>query len=115
LVKRYLDSKDCLEPVPAKELMQRAKKGLVTVLDVRPPEEYAAGHIRGAINVPVAELKKRLNDIPRGREIVAYCRGPYCLMAFDAVAELRKRGRKARRLEEGFPEWRSAGLPVDRA
>ena len=114
LVRLYLDSKDSLEPVPAKELLQRAKKGLVTVLDVRPPEEYAAGHIRGAINVPVAELKKRLNEIPRGQEIVAYCRGPYCLLAFEAVAELRRRGRKARRLEDGFPEWQSAGLPVDR-
>jgi len=115
LVTLYLDSKDSLEPVPAKELMQRAKKGLVTVLDVRPPEEYAAGHIRGAINVPVAELKKRLNEIPRGQEIVAYCRGPYCLMAFEAVVELRNRGRKARRLEDGFPEWKSAGFPVDRS
>jgi rhodanese-related sulfurtransferase/DNA-binding transcriptional ArsR family regulator len=115
LVKLYLDSKDSLEAVPAKELMQRAKKGLVTVLDVRPPEEYAAGHIRGAINVPVTELKKRLNEIPRDQEIVAYCRGPYCLMAFEAVAELRNRGRKARRLEDGFPEWKSAGLPVERS
>jgi len=115
LVRLYLDSKDSLEPVPARELMQRAKKGLVTVLDVRPPEEFAAGHIRGAINVPVTELKKRLKEIPRGQEVVAYCRGPYCLMAFEAVAELRHRGRKARRLDGGFPEWKSAGLPVDRA
>jgi len=115
LVTLYLDSKDSLEPVPAKELMRRAKKGLVTVLDVRPREEYAAGHIRGAINVPVTELKQRLNEIPRGQEVVAYCRGPYCLMAFEAVAELRNRGRKARRLEDGFPEWKSAGLPVDRS
>ena len=115
LVRLYLDSKDSLEPVPARELMQRARKGLVTVLDVRPPEEYAAGHIPGAINVPVGDLRKRLHDIPRDREIVAYCRGPYCLMAFDAVAALRKKGRRARRLEDGFPEWKSAGLPVDRA
>jgi len=115
LVKLYLDSKDSLEPVPAKELMQRAKKGLVTVLDVRPPEEYAAGHIRGAINVPLGDLRKRLHEIPGNREIVAYCRGPYCLLAFDAVAELRKKGRMARRLEDGFPEWKSAGFPVDRA
>jgi rhodanese-related sulfurtransferase len=114
LVKLYLDSKDSLEPVPARELMQRAKKGLVTVLDVRPPEEFAAGHIRGAINVPLAELRKRLKEIPRGQEVVAYCRGPYCVLAFEAVAELRRRGRKARRLEDGFPEWKSAGLPVDR-
>ena len=114
LVKLYLDSKDSLEPVPAKELLQRARKGLVTVLDVRPAEEFAAGHIRGAINMPVTDLRKRLNEIPRGQEVVAYCRGPYCLMAFEAVAELRRRGRKARRLEDGYPEWRSAGLPVDR-
>jgi len=113
LVKLYLDSKDGLEAVPAKELLLRAKKGLVTVLDVRPPDEYASGHIRGAINVPVAELTKRLNEIPRGLEVVAYCRGPYCLMAFEAVAQLRNRGRKARRLEDGFPEWKSAGLPVE--
>jgi rhodanese-related sulfurtransferase len=113
LVKLYLDSKDSLEPVPAKELMQRVRKGLVIVLDVRPPEEYAAGHIPGAINVPVTELKKRLNEIPTDQEIVAYCRGPYCLMAFEAVAQLRKKGLKARRLEDGLPEWRSAGLPVE--
>ena len=113
LVRLYLDSKDSLEPVPARELMQRARKGLVTVLDVRPPEEFAAGHIRGAINVPVTELRKRLHEIPRDQEVIAYCRGPYCLMAFEAVAELRNRGRKARRLQEGFPEWKSAGLPVE--
>lgn len=115
LVKLYLDSKDGLEPVPAGELMQRARKGLVTVLDVRPAEEYAAGHIRGAINVPLTELQKRLVDIPREQEVVAYCRGPYCLMAFEAVAELRRRGRKARRLEVGFPEWKSARLPIERS
>jgi rhodanese-related sulfurtransferase/biotin operon repressor len=115
LIKLYLDSKDSLEAVPARELMQRAKKGLVTVLDVRPPEEFAAGHIRGAINVPLTELKKRLNEIPRDQEVVAYCRGPYCLMAFEAVAELRNRGRWARRLQDGFPEWKSAGLPVERS
>ncbi|CAG0958293.1 Biofilm growth-associated repressor [Burkholderiales bacterium] len=115
LVRLYFESKDSLEPVPASELMQRAKKGLVTVLDVRPSDEYAAGHIPGAINVPLAELKKRMHELPGRQEIVAYCRGPYCLLAFEAVAELRRKGRKARRLEDGFPEWRSAGLPVDRA
>lgn len=113
MVRLYFDSQDSLEPVSPKELMLRAKQGLVTVLDVRPPEEYAAGRIAGAINVPVAELKKRLGEIPKGLEVIAYCRGPYCLMAFEAVAELRKKGRKARRLENGFPEWRSAGLPVE--
>ncbi len=115
LVKLFLDSKDDLEPVPAKELWQRVKQGLVTVLDVRPPEEYAQGHIRGAINVPVAELKKRLHQIPAGQEVVAYCRGPYCLLAYDAVQVLRKKGIKARRLEDGYPEWKSAGLPVETA
>ena len=113
LVKLFLDSKDNLEPVPAKELWRRVKQGLVTVLDVRPPEEYAQGHIRGAINVPVTELKKRLHQIPAGQEVVAYCRGPYCLLAYEAVQALRKKGIKARRLEEGYPEWKSAGLPVD--
>jgi len=113
LIKLYFESKDGLEAVPAKELLQRAKAGVVTVLDVRPAEEYTAGHIRGAINVPVAELAKRLREIPNGKEIVAYCRGPYCLLAFEAVALLRKKGRQARRLEDGFPEWKSAGLPVD--
>ena len=113
LVRLYFESKDSLEPVPAKELMQRVKKGVAIVLDVRPSEEYAAGHIPGAVNMPVSEIKKRLNEIPKGQEIVAYCRGPYCLMAFEAVVELRKKGRNARRLEDGFPEWRSAGLPVE--
>jgi rhodanese-related sulfurtransferase/DNA-binding transcriptional ArsR family regulator len=115
LVKLYFDSKDSLEPVPARELLQRAKTGVVTVLDVRPPEEYSAGHIRGAINVPLAQLAKRLDEIPRDKEIVAYCRGPYCLLAFEAVTQLRDLGRKARRLEDGFPEWKSAGLPVESA
>lgn len=115
LVRLYFESKDSLEPVPARELMQRVKTDLVTVLDVRPAEEYAAGHIRGAINVPLTELKKRMHEIPGRQEIVAYCRGPYCLLAFEAVAELRKKGRVARRLEDGFPEWKSAGLPVNQA
>ena len=113
LVKIFLDSKDDLEPVPAKELWQRVKQGLVTVLDVRPPEEYAQGHIRGAINVPLTELKKWLHRIPAGQEVVAYCRGPYCVLAYEAVQVLRKKGVKARRMEDGYPEWRLRGLPVD--
>ncbi len=113
LVKLFLDSKDSMEPVPAKELWQRVKQGLVTVLDVRPSEEYAQGHIRGAINVPMTELKKRLHQIPAGQEVVAYCRGPYCLLAYEAVQVLRKKGIKARRMEDGYPEWRLRGLPVD--
>ena len=113
-VRLYYAAKDDLEPVPARELLERAKKGLVTVLDVRPPEEFAAGHVPGAVNIPVHELEKRLAELPRRREVVAYCRGPYCLMSYDAVVLLRKKGLKARRLKDGLPEWRLAGLPVTR-
>jgi rhodanese-related sulfurtransferase/predicted transcriptional regulator len=114
LVRTWLAHRDELEPVAPAELIDRAKKGLVTVLDVRPAEEYAAGHLPGAINIPIDQLERRLAKLPRRKEIVAYCRGPYCLMSFEAVATLRKRGLKARRLENGFPEWRAAGLPVER-
>lgn len=112
LVRLWLAHRDEMEAVPATELLERAKKGLVTVLDVRPAEEYAAGHIRGAINVPVDKLESYLSKLPKRKEVVAYCRGPYCLMSFDAVEKLRKRGWRARRLENGLPEWRAAGLPV---
>ena len=113
-VRLYFAAKDDLEPVPARELLERARKGLVTVLDVRPPEEFAQGHVPGAVNIPVHELEKRLAELPKRREVVAYCRGPYCLMSYDAVVLLRKKGLKARRLEDGLPEWRVAGLPVQR-
>ena len=112
-VRLYFAAKDDLEPVPARELLDRAKRGLVTVLDVRPPEEFAAGHVPGAVNIPVHDLERRLGELSKRREIVAYCRGPYCLMSFDAVALLRKKGLKARRLRDGMPEWRMAGLPVE--
>lgn len=113
LVDTYLNTKDGMEPVPAQELVERLKRGEVTVLDVRPEEEYAAGHLPGAVNIPLAELEERLAGLPPEREVIAYCRGPYCVLSFDAVAELRRRGYRARRLEEGYPEWRSAGLPVE--
>lgn len=113
LVRLYFAGKDELEPVPARELLDRARKGLVTVLDVRPPEEFAAGHVPGAINIPVHELEKRIKELPKRREVIAYCRGPYCLMSYDAVSVLRKKGLKARRLEAGMPEWRAAGMPVE--
>jgi rhodanese-related sulfurtransferase/DNA-binding transcriptional ArsR family regulator len=113
LVTDFLGHKDTLEPVPAKELLARAKKGLVTVLDVRPAEEFAAGHLPGAVNIPLERLESELAKLPKRREVIAYCRGPYCLMSFDAVLQLRKRGWKARRLESGFPEWKAAGLPVE--
>ena len=113
ILRLYFTQKDALEPIPATELLDRAREGLVTVIDVRPPEEYAAGHVPGAINIPIHELEKRLKDLPKRKEIIAYCRGPYCLMSYEAVAMLRKKGMKARRLEAGLPEWRVAGLPVE--
>ena len=118
LVNTYLTVKDDLEPIPRTELLERVKDGLVTVLDVRPPEEYAAGHVPGAVNIPLQELEQRLEELENqegeNREIVAYCRGPHCVLAFDAVAHLRERGINARRLEDGYPEWKTAGLPVEK-
>jgi rhodanese-related sulfurtransferase len=114
IVRLYFAQKDSLEPVRAGDLLDRVRKGLVTVLDVRPKEEYAAGHLPGAVNIPISDLEKRLSSLPKRREVVAYCRGPYCLMSYDAVALLRKKGFSARRLDAGMPEWRHAGLPVER-
>jgi rhodanese-related sulfurtransferase/DNA-binding transcriptional ArsR family regulator len=113
LVNTYLTVKDKLEPIPCAELLERARDGLVTVLDVRPPEEYASGHVPGAINIPLHELEQRLEELDKNQEIVAYCRGPHCVLAFDAVARLREKGMNARRMEEGYPEWKTAGLPVE--
>jgi len=113
LVRTYLTTKDGLEPIAAKELLGRMRKGLVTVLDVRPSEEYQAGHLPGAVNIPLSEIEGRLGKLPKNKEIVAYCRGPYCVLAFEAVKLLRERGFKARRLQAGLPEWRTAGLPVE--
>lgn len=114
LVQTYLTVKDSLEPVPREELLQRARDGLVTVLDVRPEEEFRAGHLPGAVNIPLATLEQQLDRLESDREIVAYCRGPHCILAYEAVAQLRKHGRKARRLQDGYPEWLSVGLPVER-
>lgn len=113
LVDSYLSVKDGLEPLPAEELLTRARDGLVTVLDVRPPEEYAAGHLPGAINIPLADLEKHLEQLSPDHEVVAYCRGPYCVLAYEAVARLRKKGYQARRLKDGYPEWKEAGFPVE--
>ena len=113
LVDDYLKVKDSLEPVPADQLLERVRAGLVSVLDVRPPEEYEAGHLPGAINIPLEELEKRLHELNSDQEIVAYCRGPHCVLAFDAVSILRQKGVKARRLEGGLPEWQLEGLPVE--
>jgi rhodanese-related sulfurtransferase/DNA-binding transcriptional ArsR family regulator len=114
LVASYLRRRDGLEPLPAAEVLQRARDGLVTVLDVRPPEEFAQGHVVGAVNVPLDRLQERLQDLPPDREVVAYCRGPWCVLSFEAVARLREAGFAARRLQDGLPEWRRAGLPVVR-
>ena len=119
LVNTYLTVKDNLEPIPRTELLKRARDGLVTVLDVRPEEEYAAGHVPGAVNIPLQELEQRLKELgnlnDENREIVAYCRGPHCVLAFDAVARLREKGLNARRMEDGYPEWKTAGLPVEKS
>jgi ArsR family transcriptional regulator len=109
----YFRERDSLEPVSRKELLRRMREGLVTVIDTRPAEEFAAGHLPGALNVPLRELRRRLRELPRDQEIVAYCRGAYCVLSYEAVAELRKRGFKASRLEGGYPEWKAAGLPVE--
>jgi rhodanese-related sulfurtransferase/DNA-binding transcriptional regulator YhcF (GntR family) len=113
LLRTYITARDDLEPVPAGELLERVRQGLVTVLDVRPPEEYAAGHVPGAINITSDVLSSHLKKLPKGREVIAYCRGPYCLLSVDAVAMLREKGYKARRMEDGFPEWKASGLPVE--
>ena len=113
LINTYLTVKDSLEPVPRAELLARVRDGLVTVLDVRPEEEYAAGHVPGAVNIPLQELEQRLGELGKDQEIVAYCRGPHCVLAFDAVAQLRGKGLRARRLQDGYPEWKIAGLPVE--
>jgi rhodanese-related sulfurtransferase len=114
LVNTYLTVKDNLEPVSARELLDRVRQDLVIVLDVRPAEEYAAGHLPGAVNVPLAELEKQLDKFGSDKEIVAYCRGPHCILAYDAVAKLRRHGVRARRLQQGYPEWQAMGLPVMR-
>jgi ArsR family transcriptional regulator len=94
-------------------LLSRLRDGTVTLLDVRPEAEYALGHLPGALNVPLSRLERHLADLPGHHEIIAYCRGPYCIMSFEAVAALRARGFRARRLEDGFPEWQAAGLAVE--
>ena len=112
LVRNYFDKLDALEPVTRKELVRRLRSGGVMVLDVRPEDEFRLGHLPGAVNIPLRELKARLSQFKRSREIIAYCRGPYCVLSYEAVAALRRARFKARRLEDGLPEWRAAGLPV---
>jgi len=115
LADEYMGERDVVELLSAAELEDRLKQGKVVLLDVRPETEYRAGHIAGAVSAPLARLDSIASDLPRRREIVAYCRGPYCVYADDAVRLLRSRGLNARRLDVGFPEWRRAGLPVETA
>ena len=112
VVRLYLDGRDELEPVTLKKLRQLMRAGDVTVLDVRPAEEFKAGHIPGALSIPVSSLKRRLRELPKNREVIAYCRGRYCVYSLEAVTLLRKHGFDARRAEQGMPDWRAAGLPV---
>ena len=112
ILREEFATRDDAQPVGQKELLHLVKTGEVTVLDVRPDGEYRAGHIAGAINIPLGELSRRLAELPRGKQIVAYCRGPYCLLSFDAARRLRAKGFRARRLADGFPEWKAGRRPV---
>lgn len=112
IVELYLHRRDNLEPVVAEELLKRIRSETVLVLDVRPADEFVQGHLPGAVNIPLNVLEQGLKSLPSDCEVVAYCRGPYCVLAFEAVAMLRQRGFQARRFEAGFPEWKAAGLPI---
>jgi rhodanese-related sulfurtransferase/predicted transcriptional regulator len=112
IAQAFVEKRGNLEAVETKALLERVRAGEVTILDVRPAEEYRAGHIRGAVSVPLNEIKKRLKELPKGREIVAYCRGPYCVLAPQAVSILKARGRRAVAMGDGVAEWRARGLPV---
>lgn len=113
LVRDHFGDRSASVPVPMKELLEKARKGHIVVVDARPTHEFAAGHIAGALSVPIEDLQQRLRKLPKTKEYVAYCRGPYCIYADRAVELLRKNGRRARRLAEGFPEWKAAGYPVE--
>ena len=113
ITRQYLEQRKAMEPVDTGELVRRVRDGEVTLIDVRPREEFMAGHIPGAMSVPLAELPRRLRTFRKGRDIVAYCRGPYCVMALDAVDLLRRKGFSAHRLDEGVPEWRKRGWRVE--
>lgn len=113
ILRGYFSKRDSLEPVSREELMERCRQGLVTVLDVRPAEEFAACHLPGAVNIPLGQLEDRVAELDPSQQIVAYCRGAYCVFSFEAVSRLRNRGFDARRLVDGLPEWRAAGFPIE--
>jgi len=113
LVRDHFGDRSDPEPVKMQELLKRARKNEVVILDARPAREFAAGHIAGALSIPVEKLQQRLRELPKSKEYVAYCRGPYCIYADRAVELLRANGRRARRLVDGFPEWKAAGFPIE--
>jgi rhodanese-related sulfurtransferase/DNA-binding transcriptional ArsR family regulator len=115
IISDCFDDLDRMQPVSREELVQRLRDGSVTLLDVRPEDEFALGHLPGAVNMPLGELERRLGELPAGQEIVAYCRGPYCVLSFEAVSKLRAMGFNVRRLEDGFPQWKAAGLDIEAA
>jgi ArsR family transcriptional regulator len=112
-VRDYFHDVESLEQIDRKALLDRARKGEVVVVDVRPREEYDAGHIAGAVSIPLTQLEQHISEIDPAQEIIAYCRGPYCVLAAEAVKTMRKRGYRAFRLVDGYPEWRDAGLPIE--
>jgi rhodanese-related sulfurtransferase len=113
VVRAYFTALDSMEPVSRQELLGRLRDGTATLLDVRPEDEYRLGHLPGAVNIALGALGDRMHELPKDREIVAYCRGPYCVLSFEAVGMLRDRGYRVRRLQDGFPEWKAAGLEVE--
>ena len=113
VVTDFFQARDALEPVSRDDLVAKLRDDQVTLLDVRPEDEFTLGHLPGALNIPFAELERRLGELSKSREVIAYCRGPYCVLSFEAVSALRARGYRVRRLEDGYPEWKAAGLPVE--
>lgn len=113
VVSSYFQKRDHMEALSRHQLIERMQEGVVTVLDVRPEDEFEMAHIPGAINIPVKQISDRLSELPDEQEVIAYCRGPYCVFAYEAVALLRKKGFKARRLEDGYPEWKADGFPTE--
>ncbi|MDE8343178.1 MAG: rhodanese-like domain-containing protein, partial [Acidocella sp.] len=109
----YFRTRDTLEPISRDELLARMSHGRVTLLDVRPEDEFAQGHLPGAVNIPLAVLEQQVARLPQGQQIIAYCRGPYCVLSVEAAAQLRTLGFEVRRLADGYPEWKAAGLPVE--
>lgn len=112
VISGYFNDRDSMDAVSKTDLLERVKIGTAIALDVRPTDEFEAGHLKGAINIPLAELEKNLADLPSGKEIIAYCRGPYCVLSYEAVAALRKKGYTVFRLDAGYPDWKASGLPI---